>query len=135
VKDWIEPINYCNTSCECHTDEDCCKATDVHPKSVKPLRDISTTDKTAPKTDKCTEKSISDLVKMIDDAAFAVTSNEMSPYDALMKILKLDKNEAESILLEKDDFNKMTEKIIDAVTNKFKTSDNEVNPNSKDMRW
>jgi hypothetical protein len=72
---------------------------------------------------------------MIDDAAFAVTSNKMSPCDALMKILKLDKNEADSIISEKDNINKMTEKIIDAVTNKFKTSDNEMESNSKDIRW
>jgi hypothetical protein len=122
--------------CCCSTSGDCCddkyKCMNDFDNDCKPTSIPSESEN---KPVECTEKSISDLVKMIDDAAFAVTSNEMSPYDALMKILKLDKNEAESILLEKDDFNKMTEKIIDAVTNKFKTSNNEVNPNSKDMRW
>ena len=125
----------CSTSGDCCDDkyhcmnefDNDCKPTDIPSKSEnKPVE--------------CTEKSISDMVKLIDDAADAVKSNKMSPSDALIKILKLDKNEAESIMSDKNNIVKMTEKIIDAVTNKFKTSDNKVtihkvNPKTKDMWW
>jgi hypothetical protein len=125
----------CNTSGDCCDDkyqclnnfDNDCKPTNIPPKSEnKPVE--------------CTEKSISDMVKLIDDAADAVKSNKMSPSDALIKVLMLDKNEADSIMSEKNNIVKMTEKIIDAVTNKFKTADNKVtiheaNPKTKDIWW
>lgn len=120
--------DYCDDKYQCMNDFDNdCKPTSIPSESEnKPVE--------------CTEKSISDMVKLIDDAADAVKSNKMSPSDALIKVLKLDKNEADSIMSEKNNIVKMTEKIIDAVTNKFKTADNKVtiheaNPKTKDIWW
>ena len=127
--------------CCCSTSGDCCddkyQCMNDFDNDCKPTNIPS---KSENKPVECTEKNISDMVKLIDDATDAVKSNKMSPSDALIKILKLDKNEAESIISDKNNIVKMTEKIIDAVTNKFKTSDNEVtihkvNPKTKDKWW